>query len=91
MDEQNEFISLWRRERKLIQSRLYEKAKTGEDYETARRCQDSALVVLAQLEAKQPKKGKVYAEILFTNDPAALKARMQVGLSLPTSSFRLKP
>ena len=56
---------------------LFEKAKIGEDYDTARRCQDSALMVLAQIEAKTPKKGKVYAQILFTNDPAALRARNQ--------------
>ena len=56
---------------------LYEKAKDEKDYDTARRCQDSALVVLAQIEAKAPKKGKVYAQILFTNDPAALRPRNQ--------------
>lgn len=56
---------------------LYEKAKNDNDYDTARRCQDSALVVLAQIEAKTPKKGKVYAQILFTNDPAALRPRNQ--------------
>ena len=54
---------------------LYEKAKDEKDYDTARRCQDSALNVLAQIEAKTPKKGKVYAQILFTNDPAALRPR----------------
>lgn len=54
---------------------LFEKAKDDKDYDTARRCQDSALAVLAQIEAKTPKKGKVYAQILFTNDPAALRAR----------------
>ncbi len=54
---------------------LFEKAKQDKDFDTARRCQDSALVVLAQIEAKQPKKGKVYAQIIFTDDPKILTAR----------------
>lgn len=56
---------------------LYQKAQDEKDYDTARRCQDSALAVLAQLEAREPKKGKKYAAIVFTNDPAALRARNQ--------------
>lgn len=54
---------------------LFEKAKKDEDYDTARRCQDSALGILAQLEARAPKKGKKYAQLIFTSDPAAIRAR----------------
>lgn len=57
---------------------LFEKAFIGQDYDTARRIQDSALEVLAKLEARTPKKSKKYPEIVFTSDPAALRARNDI-------------
>lgn len=54
---------------------LYEKSKAAEDFDTARRCQDSAVEILAKIEARSPKEGKKYAQLVFTDDPAALVAR----------------
>lgn len=54
---------------------LYEKAKADKDYDTARRCHDSALGVLAQIEQRTPKKQKIYPQITFTDDPKALRSR----------------
>lgn len=55
--------------------KLYDKAKSGGDYETARRCQDNALAVLDKIEARSPKDAKKYATLTFTDNPAALSAR----------------
>lgn len=55
--------------------KLYSKAVKAEDFDTARRCQDSATAILDKIEARQPKQQKVYAELIFTSDPAAIKAR----------------
>ena len=54
---------------------LYQKAKKEQDYETAKRCQDSALVLLSKIEERAPKRAKTYPAIVFTSDPAYLKAR----------------
>lgn len=56
---------------------LYELASKEKDYDTARRCHDSALAVLEKIELRAPKTRKKYAEIVFTSDPAALRARNQ--------------
>lgn len=55
--------------------KLYSKAVKAKDFDTARRCQDSATAILDKIEARQPKQQKVYAELIFTSDPAAIKAR----------------
>lgn len=55
--------------------KLHDKATKSGDYETARRCQDNALLVLARIEARGPKEKKIYSSITFTSNPIALKAR----------------
>lgn len=56
---------------------LHESAKKEEDWDNARRALDSAMTVRNEIEMRQPKREKVYAAILFTNDPAALRPRNQ--------------
>lgn len=55
--------------------KLYQKALKAKDFDTARRCQDSALVILEKIESRTPRVAKVYAQLIFTSDPAALSAR----------------
>lgn len=55
--------------------KLYKKALDAKDFDTARRCQDSATVILEKIESRQPRTAKVYAALVFTSDPAALSAR----------------
>lgn len=54
---------------------LYQKALDDDDYDTARRCHDSAMDILLKIEARTPRTAKVYAALVFTSDPAALSAR----------------
>lgn len=58
---------------------IHEAAKKEEDWDNARRALDSAMTVRHEIEARQPKREKVYAAILFTTDPAALQARNREG------------
>lgn len=55
--------------------KLYQKALKAKDFDTARRCQDSAMVILEKIEARAPRAAKVYAQLIFTSDPSALSAR----------------
>ena len=55
--------------------KLHDKAYKEGDYETARRCQDNAMIVLEKIEARAPKQAKVYAGIIWTSDPKALRPR----------------
>lgn len=56
---------------------IHDLAKKEEDWDNARRALDSAMTVRHEIEQRQPKRAKVYAAILFTNDPAALRPRNQ--------------
>ncbi len=55
--------------------KLYQKAMKAEEFDVARRCQDSAVAILEKIEARQPKSAKQYAKLTFTDDPKALRAR----------------
>lgn len=55
--------------------RLADKAEKDEDYDTARRCIDSALALVAKIEALQPAQKRVYATVIFTDDPKTLMAQ----------------
>jgi hypothetical protein len=55
--------------------KMYEKAQEVGDFEAARRCQGDALKVLQMIEDRKPKQARVYAEISFTDNPQALRAR----------------
>ena len=54
---------------------LAQKAISDSDYEVARRCEDSARETLLMIEARTPVQKKVYAAVLFTSNPAALRPR----------------
>lgn len=56
-------------------SKLYDKALDGEDFDAAQRALDRAMAVREKLEARQPKQTRIYAGIVFTDDPKALRAR----------------
>ena len=51
------------------------KAEKDSDYDTARRCQDSARDILLQIESRTPVERKQYTAILFTDNPAVIRAR----------------
>ncbi len=55
--------------------KLYEKAKSAGDFEAARRCHGDAIKVLEMMENRKPKQARTYAEITFTDNPQALRAR----------------
>jgi len=52
--------------------RLHDKAIKHGDFDAARRSLDSAMKVRSEIEARQPKAKKVYAQLIFTDDPGAL-------------------
>lgn len=54
--------------------RIHDAAKKEGDHDNARRALDSAMKVRAELEIRQPKKGRLYAQIIFTDDPKALES-----------------
>ncbi len=56
-------------------SRLHDEARKAEDWDGARRALDSAMSIRAQIESRQPKQLRLYASLLFTDDPKALTAR----------------
>lgn len=56
-------------------SRLHDEARKAEDWDSARRALDSAMNIRAQIEARQPKQLRMYASLIFTDDPKALTAR----------------
>ena len=55
--------------------RLADKAEKEGDYDTARRCIDSAQALIAKIEASQPAQKRVFATVIFTDDPKALTAQ----------------
>jgi hypothetical protein len=62
--------------------KIHEKAKendksddTQKALDVARRALESAMKVREQLEQRQPKKARIYADVVFTDDPKALRAR----------------
>ena len=55
--------------------RLADKAEKEGDYDTARRCIDSAQALIAKIEASQPAQKRVFATVIFTDDPKALQAQ----------------
>lgn len=55
--------------------RLADKAEKEGDYDTARRCMDSAQALIAKIEASQPAQKRVFATVIFTDDPKALQAQ----------------
>jgi cell division protein ZapA (FtsZ GTPase activity inhibitor) len=55
--------------------RLADKAEKSGDYDTARRCMDSAQTIIEKLEARKPKQQRVFAAVIFTDDPKALTAQ----------------
>ncbi len=56
--------------------KLYEKAKKAKDYDAARRCQDSAVIILEKIAARAPVKRKEYTGIIFTDDHTHLQSRL---------------
>jgi hypothetical protein len=54
---------------------VHEKAKKDGDYDSAMRSLERAMKVRTDLEERQPKKLKIYPEIVFTSDPLAITAR----------------
>jgi len=54
--------------------RLADKAEKDGDFDTARRCMDSAQNIIEKLEARKPKQQRVFATVIFTDDPKALTA-----------------
>lgn len=57
--------------------KLYEKARKAKDFDAARRCQDSAVIILEKIEARAPVKKKEYTGIIFTDDYQHLQSRLQ--------------
>ena len=55
--------------------RLADKAEKDGDYDTARRCMDSAQALIAKIEASQPAQKRIFATVIFTDDPKALTAQ----------------
>ena len=55
---------------------LYEKAKKAEDFDAARRCHDSAMLILEKIESRAPVKQKEYLGIVFTDDHSHLRSRL---------------
>lgn len=53
---------------------LADKAEQLEDYDTARRCMESAQAIIEKIQALNPKKQRVFATVIFTDDPKALTA-----------------
>lgn len=56
--------------------KLYEKAKKTKDFESARRCQDSAVAILEKIASRAPVKKREYAGIVFTDDHTRLRSRL---------------
>lgn len=55
--------------------RLADKAEKDGDFDTARRCIESAQGLIDKIEAMKPKKQRVFATVIFTDDPKALTAQ----------------
>jgi len=53
---------------------LADKAEQLQDYDTARRCMESAQAIIEKIQALNPKKQRVFATVIFTDDPKALTA-----------------
>jgi hypothetical protein len=53
---------------------LADKAEQLQDYDTARRCIESAQAIIEKIQALNPKKQRVFATVIFTDDPKALTA-----------------
>lgn len=56
---------------------LAERAEMAGDFDTARRCYDSALAIVKRIEENRPKEKKRFATIIFTSNPAALTPRSE--------------
>lgn len=56
---------------------LAERAELDGDYDVARRCYDSAAAVMAKMEQSAPKQKRVFAAVVFTNDPKVLTKRTE--------------
>lgn len=55
--------------------RLADKAEKAKDYDTARRCMENAEAILAKMEANKPRQQRVFAAVIFTDNPKALTAK----------------
>ena len=58
---------------------LAEKAEKDGDYDIARRCYDSAQEIIKKIRENQPKQKRVFAAVIFTDDPKALTNRTEDG------------
>lgn len=63
--------------------KLMQKAEDAGDFDIARKCQESADKVMAEIERRVPEKKKVYAQIILTDDPKALRPRNEQDLDIP--------
>ena len=70
VDEWIEFQSL--KQRYYLMADLAEKEG---DYETARRCLDSARQIMEQQNAKKPREARVYAQVVFVDNPKAITSQ----------------
>lgn len=55
---------------------LAERAELAGEFDVARRCYDSASSMMDKIEARTPVQKRVYAAVVFTNDPKALTSRV---------------
>lgn len=55
---------------------LAERAELSGEYDVARRCYDSASAMMDKIEARTPVQKRVFAAVVFTNDPKALTSRV---------------
>lgn len=67
--------------------KLMQKAEDAGDFDIARKCQESADKVMAEIERRAPAKKKVYTEIILTDDPKALQPRNEEYLDLPEIEY----
>lgn len=54
---------------------LAERAELAGDYNTARRCYDSAQAIIKRIQENLPKDKRVFAAVIFTDNPKALTKR----------------
>lgn len=55
--------------------RLADKAEKEKDYDTARRCMENAEAIMLKMEANKPRQQRVFAAVIFTDNPKALTAQ----------------
>lgn len=54
---------------------LAERAELAGDYNTARRCYDSAQAIIKRIQENLPKEKRMFAAVIFTDNPKALTQR----------------